>query len=166
MGLSISYYSNIKYTGKNDEDKFEYKDKCCYLYGNDSFPNHFDINKSGVYIYEKRGTFNAGSYSTYSQFRHDLQTMAIFSNGITNINYDEYDEKSIPFYELIHFSDCEGSINADICKKIFKDFEDNSKKIKKQLDMSKDRDETFWYLYKQFKKAFRVASNNGAVTFH
>lgn len=63
-----------------------------------------------------------------------------------------------PFYELIFFSDCEGTIGYEICKKLYGDFVEFDK-------ISSMQDENFYNTYSKFKEAFRVASDNGVVVF-
>jgi hypothetical protein len=63
------------------------------------------------------------------------------------------------FYELIIFSDCEGTIGCEVSKKIYSDFERFQEKANEHPDAS------FQRLYSHFKHAFLFASDNGAVQF-
>ena len=68
-----------------------------------------------------------------------------------------------PFFELIHFSDCEGIIGPKISAKLAKDFADNQAKA----DVYRV-DEASWFRekYSDWRRAFEMAADNGAVEFH
>lgn len=65
-----------------------------------------------------------------------------------------------PFYELIDFSDCEGVIGPEVSAKLAKDFADWDEQAKRTLD---DYD---YEMYSNWHKAFKIASDGGAVIFH
>ena len=104
--------------------------------------------------------------------------------------------KGRPFEELINFSDADGFIGPVVSKKLYQDFVDNEKNIMSTIDkwvlmkghpdhtpslLEQRKDDKFdqsegdytlddvrWFRlkYKDWKEAFRIASNNGAVIFH
>ena len=103
--------------------------------------------------------------------------------------------KGRPFEELINFSDADGFIGPVVSKKLYQDFVDNEKKIMTTIDkwvlmkghpdhtpgFLKQRkedgqeendeytlDDVRWFRlkYDEWKKAFSLASNYGAVIFH
>lgn len=177
MGLDIGYYSDIKEIKapslENDED---FEDFCIYTH-NDSFlyqlgslENHkyYDETKNCIY-----DSFRAGSYSGYNSWREQLAKIAgyesveyVWNDWDQNVRYMKLNKINgvvkpmKPFYELINFSDAEGTIGPEICKKLYKDFIDFDQKAKLS-------DEYFYIKYKEWTEAFRVASiGNGVVNFH
>tara|TARA_R110002020_G_scaffold238298_1_gene450769 strand:- start:722 stop:1351 length:630 start_codon:yes stop_codon:yes gene_type:complete len=110
------------------------------------------------------------------------------------VDSEGYSEK--PFEELLNFSDAEGWIGPITSKKLYKDFVDNEKQIMDTVDKwvlmkghpdhtpsflqrrEEDQfspgtadytlDDVRWFRvkYQDWKKAFELASNNGAVIFH
>lgn len=174
MGLDISYYSNIK-RQKGGSIKTKY---------NRGFKYQLGLLRGSYEVSEKSESygFPCGAYSTYNEWRNHLAIMAGYgsANNVWNdktfdpsIKYtnprllklkklkgEEIDIIEItPFYELISFSDCEGVIGPEISEKLYKDFV-------KFEDKAKEEDEYFYRKYKDWMKAFKVASNMGAVSFH
>jgi len=95
-------------------------------------------------------TFNAGSYDAYNRWRKDLYALAS----------DQREDWSGPFYELINFSDCEGTIGTTACVKLRKDFDRLYSTAARVLPKKGIA------LYRQFWRAFELASDGGAVVFH
>ena len=181
MGLDIYYYSNlVKYDKKDDEDEDELYDKCAIYTYNPNFKYQLGSLEDNTYYIKtnlsKNGHFSAGAYSSYRYWRNMLAKMAGYdsaenvwnnfdshlrlvklkrlNNEVVNIN---------PFYELICFSDAESSIGPEISKKLHKDFAAFDKDA---LEYAVNNNKFFYELYCDFKKAFEVASENGAVSFH
>jgi hypothetical protein len=78
----------------------------------------------------------------------------------SNIKIDEDGSIKVkPFYELINFSDCEGIIGPEVSTKLYNDF------VKFEV-VAKNEEEYFYRKYKDWMKAFKVASNKGVVSFH
>lgn len=170
MGLDISYYSNIKESEVFDEDSeiTIYSQTFTYQLGSLKQNTSYEpIDGSHL------GRFRAGSYSGYNSWRNQLAIMAGYESDRSV--WDDFDSnvrftklKKIegvnievkPFYELIYFSDCEGTIGPEISKKLYNDFVKFDDKAKESTDMF------FYELYEKWKNAFEVASNNGAVCFH
>ena len=140
MGLDISAYSNIEYIG-DDEEGLETK-QYTQIYLNRHFSAAADGLKNGFYAYEVKHSFRAGSYSGYNDWRSKLKNMV---------------DNEKDFHELINFSDCEGVIGSVTSKKLLEDFKkwDNVASAKKH----------FYESYKEWQKAFELASNNGCVSF-
>jgi hypothetical protein len=65
-----------------------------------------------------------------------------------------------PFSELIHFSDCEGVIGTAVSKKLAADFAAFDEKAKAAGN------ERYYAKYQEWRKAFEMAANGGAVDFH
>ena len=173
MGLDISYISKIKET-RDEEPSFStnYNGTFQYQLGSLKKFTCYDLTPES-----ENGGFCAGSYSGYNQWRNQLAVVAGYESAekvwedcnlpasfnIRLFKLKEIDGQEIermkPFYELINFSDCEGLIGPEICKKLYQDFVDFE-------DKAKEQDEYFYERYTNWKEAFRVASDNGLVAFH
>lgn len=72
-----------------------------------------------------------------------------------------------PFFELIHFSDCEGTIGPVVSKKLAEDFAKYQKAADSFIGTHDDGKPGGYFaeIYAEFRKAFETASNNGAVDF-
>ncbi len=64
-----------------------------------------------------------------------------------------------PFWELINFSDCEGFIGSDACKKLAQDFI-------AYREVAAKEDADFYARYLLWQEAVVFASNDGALQFH
>jgi hypothetical protein len=119
------------------------------------------------------GHFRAGSYSGYNQWRNELSIIAgydsvdqVWKDFDSNIRLvklkriEGENAKLKPFYELINFSDAEGLIGPEICKKLYQDFMDFDDKAKEV------EDSWIYEKYLEWKEAFKVASDDGLVAFH
>ena len=157
MGLDISVYKNLKIIDKlkinfdgNEEDDY------LKIYEQDFEKQLDDLIVDEYYDYDFYDGFRAGSYSGYNYWRNELAKLADYESDVF---VWENVEDGV-FVELINFSDCEGIIGSKTSKKLYDDFckFDNIASLK---------DERFYYIYKEFKEAFKVASeNNGCVLFH
>ena len=174
MGLDISYYSDLKFMPEIDKEKFNngnYNwDEYVYLYSSPHFYTRILPLKEGTYKGKRHHSFRAGSYSGYNFWRERLSKLAIgVLADVVWKNEDKYENQA--FYELINFSDCEGTLGTEVCQKLHRDFVKYHRKIKEQLDINReddysDDDVCFWSQYLEWKKAFKYASKNGAVCFH
>lgn len=171
MGLDITAYSGltkVKNLAEDDEDYYG-NGKQTRFTDNRDFPDHFEgLEKNTIYGYDDSFSFRAGSYSSYSYWRGQLAELAGYGQDQLNpgetADPDFYAEaawasKGGPFYELINFSDCEGTIGPKVVTKLLGDFEMFEAAAKNAGD-------DFYLSYKDWKRAFELASNNGAVSFH
>ena len=122
--------------------------------------------------------FRAGSYSGYGEWRDLLAKVALDMGvqGVWNKIDDGGNYSEIPFSEQLNFSDADGVIGPVASKKLYNDYVSYEKDIMKKLDRYYLKFEDFeidgetyeWFKqkYKDWKEAFRIASNNGAVIFH
>lgn len=122
-----------------------------------------------VYRYQSSFEFRAGSYSGYNYWRNELAKLAGYKrtpyksyDGKTELRYDAtvWNIKKGPFWELIDFSDAEGVIGPVVCKRVYKDF------LQYQVVAAKHPDEYFRSSYEDWKKAFAMCANDGAIVFH
>jgi hypothetical protein len=189
MGLDIIAISNLQYLGDHhiasDDDDF-CQEPDHYDVWDDDFPWHQDLSEGGCYAETpdtEDASFLVGSCSGYNWWRNALSHFACGVPARTVWEHpDKY--KSLPFYELIEFSDCNGTIGPAVCAKLAKDFADHEEqarafagKIKPFKGMS-DLPEAarhspdligrarYWLdIYRKFQAAFAVGSQNGLVRF-
>lgn len=165
MGLYIKACRNIKLIGHaQDVDEFDerYDYKVAAYVASVSmqeFPEHATgLEPNGVYSFDEKFTFEAGSYSGYQEWREWLaETVFGVSARVIWDNPQKYVGQ--PFVELIDFSPTEGYINASISAKLAKDFADH------QAVSDNHPDEMDRQRYNGFRKAFEIASDSGFVDF-
>lgn len=112
--------------------------------------------------------FRAGSYSGYNRFREDLcrAALGVEPRKVWN-DAAAYTER--PFYELINFSDCEGTIGPEAAADLYRDFGEQEEAVLAAVAGTLDEMDLEWFagLYAEWKEAFRVASQgHGIVEFH
>lgn len=156
MGLDINAYKNIKIVEKPelDEDGYvlnwdsEWMPGESMVWSEKHFPGRGEgVNPHTVYTWEDKFRFRAGSYSGYNWWRRALKQFA----------------KGNDFQELIEFADNEGVIGPVVSKKLANDFAEN---LEEAIEFAVHLDSEMWLeLYNDWKKAFEMASNNGAVEF-
>lgn len=149
MGLDIGGLKNLVKcaTGTSGDDANR-------LYVNPDFPGRAD-GVDGDALYDGEcvdGPY--ASYSTYSRFRNIL---AGFSGKSAS---DYFHGHKGPFWELINFSDCEGTLGVMCCQRLLVDFD-------AYADTASKYDESFfrqWYasLHQCLKE---VVAGNGVLTF-
>ena len=149
------------------------------LYQSSHFPEQGEGLPNGSVV-SKGEEFGhrAGSYSGYNEWRRLLARAAL---GMSDVEvWDKIDSgvsySEVPFGELINFSDADGVIGPIASQKLYNDFVKYEEPIMKKLDrfylkfedyeIDGETYDWFKFKYKDWKEAFRVASNNGAVIFH
>lgn len=153
MGLDISVFGNLKRVPEVCDER----DDVRHLYSND-FPDQADAVVAGSYRCKKLMSFRAGSYSGYGEWRRQLSVLMLnLQPEIVWGDTDQYKDK--PFFDLIHFSDCEGIIGPETSAKLAKNFED-------WRHCTVNEGEYFKEKYECWAKAFKLAAeNNGVVRF-
>lgn len=148
----------------------------CRPFVNPHFPERAKgIDADSVFSSEESFGFRAGSYGGYNLWREELAKLAGYeavpvdrhNTGKIQLRHDHgaFQKEEGPFFELINFSDCEGVIGAEVSRKLKKDFEDWDDRAK--IHGVKFQDNDFFYSrYRDFRKAFEMASDDGAVEFH
>jgi len=172
MGLDIFAYRKLREVpgahpddwGKYDSDKYHVIPGDVIDNTEANFPGRTAGLKAGVYTFDEEFSFRAGSYSGYNEWRDDLAWFA-FDKGAHEIWADHITKG--PFVELINFSDCEGEIGPIVAAKLAKDFADHQEKAKTHIPLHNDPDEPGWWFdrYKEWQKAFEMASDGGSVCF-
>lgn len=159
MGLDITCYRQLtKAIGNeafNDTGELKYGDGWEQLFHNWHFPGRADDIQDGcAYRSMDSGEFRAGSYGGYNLWREQLAKLAGYEKAAR-----VWDGATGPFCELIHFSDCEGTIGTAVSAKLAKDFAEF------QAAADAHADEKFRRLYAEWRRAFEVAADGGAVQF-
>lgn len=133
------------------------------------FPERAEgLQDGGVYRFGQSLDFQAGGYIGYGQWRNELAKLAgnrpstFTFEGKTELRYDAtvWDQKRGPFWELIDFSDAEGVIGPAACKRVYTDF------VRFEDKASRHPDPEFRASYGDWKKAFAMCSDGGAIVFH
>lgn len=155
MGLDITAHRGLTPVGKFDPDSDEEQE--ISLFDNTDFPGRMaGLDPNAIYEAKDSVGFNAGSYSGYNIWRDQLAKIA----GYPSASYVwKSKAKYTPFEELINFSDCEGTIGPIVAAKLAKDFAD----FDETASLSGDY---FYAKYKEWRNAFEMAADNGAVEFH
>ena len=203
MGLDITAYKNATKVTDPDEVQFvmEHPDapsegayekgyQIPYKNPAKEFAARFEGLEELPYNAEKGIGFRAGSYSGYGAWRAELAAFV----GVQDLEYfwarldqmvklGEPEPAGMPFWQLLHFSDCEGTIGPDACKALAKDFaawEERAEEYAKKKheaeydgmdppefdgDFGHSQGSYFWKKYKQWKTAFEQGST-GWVAFH
>jgi len=177
MGLDIVVHQALELETEDIPENYDdYLEDRIYITENPGFPDQLGSMKPGVYKqrYREGYSFRAGSYGGYGCWRDMLCRMA---HGISSTELLANPPKpktlfeSIPFQELICFSDCEGVIGTDVCKKLAEDF---YKYINKAINFAKneiaeeEEDEEakhFLSLYFRWMHACQDASWDGCLIF-
>lgn len=165
MGLSVTAYSDLQITQISIEEfeDLDTLDNLVRFYVNEYFPGrNGDINNGIVYSYSDCFNFDC-SYSNYNYWRNSLAELAQYPDNYTKM-WDSISH--LPFYDLIYFSDCKGVIGLASCKKLAKDFAEYQEKAEEYSNTLAAG--VSWYFlerYNNFKKAFELASQNGAIKF-
>lgn len=179
MGLDITAYRQLKkMDAVFDEDGDPINpvtripfDRCTQFRVNGDFPGrNGSVEHRAVYAYEEFHSFRAGSYGSYNAWRDELAKLAgypavpvdRYKTGSVQMRHDQgaWDSDGGHLFELICFSDCEGVIGPETSAKLAKDFADLQSKIDAHPD------EYFRGRCAEWRKAFEMAADGGAVDFH
>ena len=183
MGLDITAYSKIKPLRPYDqvtEDEWEggdiisvfvsptFKHAAPGLFEADLDENgkfvHADKDGDYAYIYDVSESehfgWRAGSYSGYSMFRSELAELGGYVDEECWADPESY--VNAPFFELVHFSDCEGSIGPVAAANLLEDFQ-----AFRDIFRARNSDSR-WELekYSDFITGLTLAADNGVLDFH
>ena len=127
----------------------------------ENWPGHSEgIESDAVYAFADKFGFRAGSYGGYNAWRNQLAEVMLGKSACDCWKQD----KAGPFFELIHFADNEGVIGPKVAAKLAKDFADHEAKATAWAEANND--EWFIQKYRDWRKAFEMAAQGGAVDFH
>jgi len=175
MGLDISAFSGIeKVDCVFDEDGDAIHpvtrapiDYDVRVYANPDFPGRAaGVEDRACYVGKDSCGLSTG-YGSYNAWRNELAKLAGYPEtrqvnyGIAEMRYDAgaWLATSGPFWELINFSDCEGTIGPVVSAKLAKDFAEFE-------DRAKAVGGHFYDRYQEWREAFDMAANSGLVRFH
>ncbi|MBN3757183.1 hypothetical protein G3N95_29870 [Paraburkholderia sp. Tr-20389] len=187
MGLDITAYRNLtkldvvfdadgEPVDPQTRESLDYDSYDLRCYFNPDYASRAEgLEDKAVYKAEDSIGFRAGSYGGYNAWREELARLA----GYPAVQVDRYNTGSIqlrhdygawaategPFWELIHFSDCEGVIGPVVAAKLAKEFAEWDERAKAHSN-TVDRGDWFYPLYQEWRQAFEMAAQNGAVDFH
>lgn len=158
MGLDITAYRKLKLVENPHIEEYgepvnwetEWRPGSSMEWSEKHFPGRGEgIDPQVVYTWEEQFRFRAGSYSGYNWWRKKLDEFA----------------GNVAFQELINFADNEGVIGYIVASKLAKDFSDYADKAK-QYSTKLDDGEYWLSKYEEWRKAFEMAADGGAVDFH
>lgn len=146
MGLDIGVYKNVKQVtdesvlekiqnGEESPHHMAYELGYVVPWFNEHFPGREEGLKQVPYEVADQWSFRAGSYSGYGDWRRELAMLVgigdieSFWSRVVKLE-KQGQEPDVPFWQLLHFSDCEGAIGPVVCKKLAKDFADWEERAK------------------------------------
>lgn len=162
MGLDISVYRKLYPAQSASDDTIEIRNSPEFESRGNGLPR-------GPLLGERVFGFRAGSYGGYNEWRDWLAQLA----GYPAVEHDPgYKPKEMshaagawtvesgPFWELINFTDCDGTIGPRVAFKLAQDFA--------EFQVKADAEPEAWFRqkYGEWRKAFETASDFGAVDFH
>lgn len=171
MGLDIYAYRQIKEVPESAvlDERGGFRSGIIAPMINPCFPGRADdVNSDGFFSVAEGEHVLAMGYSSYGAWRDWLAKIA----GWPPTSYDDaiLGEKQShaagawaategAFWELINFSDCEGTLGAATSRKLADDFA----RFQPQADAHEN--ERFREIYADMRKAFEMASDGGCVVF-
>ena len=139
------------------------------VWENPDVPGRAEGLQSGA-VYSYADAMDGGSmgYGGYNHWREKLAKVAGYPTkefarwGVKEQSHAAaaWAASSGPFWELILFSDCEGTIGPVVAAKLAKDFAEHDARAKEADDGH------FYGAYQLMREAFEFAADNGAVRFH
>lgn len=168
MGLDITAYRQLSKVESPEVDeggepvnwRTEHKIRSGDIDGTEeSWPGRTAGLSPGIYTYADSFWLRAGSYSGYNAWRDELAQRA----GYVSARHVWATTPAGPFVELIDFTDCDGIIGPVVSAKLAKDFAEHEAAIEAA---SNDPDSWFMDKYREWRRAFEMAADGGAVDFH
>lgn len=164
MGLDITAYRQLKDAGPESEETEENWDTTVRFWTIPEFESAADpVDCSRQYTFAEKFSFQAGSYSGYNRWRERLCKFA-FNTDTETVWSNPMTFEGRPFYRLINFADNEGTIGSVAAKKLADDFEKYESAFVEFC--ANDADDWDLSRYRGWMKAFRMAADGGAVSFH
>lgn len=182
MGLDISAYRRVTKLDVNFDECGEAIDKITgelvdydvRVFANPHFPGREEgVEDGATYTAQDGMSFRTG-YGAHGAWREDLATLAGYPATTVDRGYGSVSEmhsggawssESGPFWELINFSDCEGTIGPVVSAKLAKDFAEWDERAK-QYDQDNALDGYFYKRFQEWRQAFDMAADGGLVDFH
>lgn len=181
MGLSITAFRKGRLVTGIDayEPDGSPRDEVIVLRENvdDTFKGREEGIEIGAYWVEQEDgmVFHVGPCSSYGDWREMLARLAGYAAhpnppGLSPSGADRahswtaWEAKEGPFWELINFSDCEGTIGPVAAAKLARDFAEWQ--VRMYSASLSETGPDFLDHYGRFRRAFDLAAEGGAVTFH
>jgi hypothetical protein len=176
MGLDISAYRKLVPAPEAElnRDGYPLDETNCVLispalltWTEHNFPGRTMGVKPGVFSFTECFAFGAGAYSVYGQWRDELTRFAFYEHRgvLSRERAAEYVwERDIqgPFVELINFADNEGIIGPVVAAKLAKDFTEHQERANAYARLAPRWCES----YTNWRRAFEIAADAGAIRFH
>lgn len=172
MGLAIRYFKEVTFI---DQDKDKVGDKEAWLYNASTFSaNGAGLLPEGVepirrientcygrFRVQQDAGISVGPYSLYRTWRQWLWKLIHDLSNINAVWQAPGSYEHLAFFNLIHFSDCEGVIGPIVSARLAREFSVHQSKV----DQLQDQHFLFVLLYRSFHQAFETAAGKGAVQF-
>lgn len=180
MGLDVTAFKGLYLPEPalvEDEDGFIAKpdgstltfDEYLKPWENTAFPGSCKGLQTGaIYLHTGREHMWSSSYHSYGNWREQLAKLAeypmepyqAYKGATAQLMHvaGAWSSDKGPFWELVNFSDCEGTLGTEVCRKLLRDF------IQFEHKAATMR-ESFQAGYQTWKRTFEFASDNGAVDF-
>jgi len=168
MGLDITAYRKLTKTNVAVLDSSGYPENYVNFWKarhvattEQEFPGRTEgIEAEAVYSHSERMDFRAGSYAGYNAWRDRLARLA--GHESAKGAWDKPPPAGSPFIELINFFDNEGIIGPVVSAKLAADFSAH----REMAERFEWPDRWFFEAYCLWQKAFEMAADGGAVSFH
>ena len=163
MGLYIVAYEHARPVIPCDQD-LEEDDEHIVAWVDEDMARSLRGLQMGC-CYETSGNvieFHAGTYGGYNKWRDELARRAVGLPAAT-VWEDPSRFVEAPFFELINFSDCEGTIWPDAASDLATDFGALRDRIAGQPLADPQEEAWFIDVYDQFQEAFELAARGGGL---
>ena len=163
MGLDIVAFEHARPVIPCDQDQDEH-DNHIVAWVDENMERSLRGLENGR-CYEVAGAdigFRAGSYSGYNKWREALALRALGLPAFTVWN-DPSRFVELPFFELINFSDGQGTIGPEAASDLATDFSAQRARIAAQPLADPEEEAWFMHVYDQFQEAFELAASGGGL---
>jgi hypothetical protein len=170
MGLDTTAYRGLEFLrartdGVEDDELYE-REYTTHVVIHGDFPHTEGSMVDGFYRYTDSLRGPGSSYGGYSEWRAALCRMI---HGIEPEEFWRSDAgkyEGTPFFELINFSDCEGTISPEACVKLAKDFAEHAHKASAVRMRGNYENDYFAQRYRLWQRMFEWVGEHGCVRFH
>lgn len=165
MGLDIRGCSNIRFISEEYPEglPFDEKLKLVSVFDED-FPEYVDGLRNGYYSCEEAYHFHGGSYSGWGCRRRQLCEWHYKIPPETVWENPEL-YKGQPFFEIIYFTDCDGTIGPITSAKLLNDFLGLRGQMEEDFKDEIDNGYGIHSLFSDMIRALTLASQNGCLRF-
>lgn len=161
MGLDIIAHEHATFVRPDLGPDDDGEDGLVFTPGNyPEFAGREDGLAEGWYEVDGETVSWSRSYHGYGWWRENLARMA----GYTAEGLWANPDPSVPFFELVHFADNEGTIGPVTSAELAKDFGDYAEQAAR-FAQTIDHGDAWLASYEELGRAFRVASGAGLVRF-